>query len=89
MPIWWPTASWASLPKPHWPHWPPAWKPKPPCPILPPAHRKHPSPSAETLQLASSSHEEIDAELLAIFIEEGKEVLGELAQQKARLRTNA
>ena len=47
-----------------------------------------PSPSAETLQLASSSHEEIDAELLAIFIEEGKEVLGELAQQKARLRTN-
>ncbi len=47
-----------------------------------------PQPSAETLQLASSSHEEIDAELLEIFIEEGKEVLAELAQQRARLNTN-
>jgi chemosensory pili system protein ChpA (sensor histidine kinase/response regulator) len=44
-----------------------------------------PQPSAETLQLAGSSHEEIDAELLSIFIEEGHEVLAELATQKALL----
>ena len=44
-----------------------------------------PQPSAETLQLAGSSHEEIDAELLAIFIEEGHEVLAEMATQKALL----
>ena len=34
-----------------------------------------PPPSAATLQLAQSSTEEIDAELLAIFLEEAKEVL--------------
>ncbi|MBS4018585.1 MAG: Hpt domain-containing protein [Dechloromonas sp.] len=44
-----------------------------------------PQPSAETLQLASSSHEEIDAELLAIFIEEGHEVLAEMATQQSLL----
>lgn len=44
-----------------------------------------PQPSAETLQLAGASHEEIDAELLVIFIEEGHEVLAEMAVQKARL----
>lgn len=44
-----------------------------------------PQPSAETLLLAESSHEEIDAELLAIFIEEGHEVLAEMATQKAAL----
>ena len=44
-----------------------------------------PQPSAETLQLAGSSHEEIDAELLDIFIEEGHEVLASMAEQKALL----
>lgn len=44
-----------------------------------------PQPSAETLLLAESSHETIDAELLAIFIEEGHEVLAEMATQKAAL----
>lgn len=44
-----------------------------------------PQPSAETLQLAGSSHEEIDAELLSIFIEEGHEVLAELDSQRNQL----
>ncbi len=35
-----------------------------------------PAPSAETLQLSQASTEEIDAELLAIFLEEANEVLG-------------
>ncbi|NHC07820.1 hybrid sensor histidine kinase/response regulator [Azonexus fungiphilus] len=48
-----------------------------------------PQPSAATLQLAGSSHEEIDAELLAIFIEEGHEVLAEMALQKERLAADA
>lgn len=47
-----------------------------------------PAPSAETLQLAEASHEEIDAELLAIFIEEGHEVLGEMARQQEALAGN-
>lgn len=45
-----------------------------------------PKPSAETLQLAESSHEEIDAELLAIFIEEAIEVLATMADQLVVLR---
>jgi len=44
-----------------------------------------PAPSAETLQLAESSHEEIDAELLAIFLEEANEVLATIDEQKALL----
>ena len=44
-----------------------------------------PAPSAETLQLAESSHEEIDAELLSIFLEEANEVLATIAEQKALL----
>ncbi|MBU1363685.1 MAG: Hpt domain-containing protein [Gammaproteobacteria bacterium] len=44
-----------------------------------------PAPSAETLQLAESSHEEIDAELLAIFLEEANEVLATIDEQKAVL----
>jgi len=35
-----------------------------------------PQPSAETIQLSQSSVEEIDAELLSIFLEEAHEVLG-------------
>lgn len=42
-------------------------------------------PSAETLQLAESSHEEIDAELLEIFLEEAAEVLDTLGEQLALL----
>ncbi|WP_265945190.1 Hpt domain-containing protein [Dechloromonas sp. A34] len=41
-----------------------------------------PKPSAETLQLAESSHEEIDAELLAIFLEEAGEVLAAIGEQR-------
>lgn len=44
-----------------------------------------PQPSAATLQLAQSSHEEIDAELLEIFLEEAKEVLGTIEEQSALL----
>ncbi|RIX47370.1 MAG: response regulator [Rhodocyclales bacterium GT-UBC] len=44
-----------------------------------------PQPSAETLQLAQSSHEEIDAELLEIFLEEAKEVLATIEEQSAVL----
>ena len=39
-----------------------------------------PQPSAETLQLSQSSSEEIDAELLSIFLEEAHEVLGAIAE---------
>ncbi|MFC5302213.1 Hpt domain-containing protein [Azospira restricta] len=38
-----------------------------------------PTPSAETLQLAQADEEDLDAELLAIFIEEAKEVLQAVA----------
>jgi chemosensory pili system protein ChpA (sensor histidine kinase/response regulator) len=37
-------------------------------------------PSAETIQLAQASSEEIDAELLAIFLEEANEVLATIAE---------
>jgi len=42
-------------------------------------------PSAETQQLADSSHEEIDAELLSIFLEEAQEVLQTMGEQKELL----
>ena len=42
---------------------------------LKPQAAEAPPPSAATLQLAQASNEEIDAELLAIFLEEAKEVL--------------
>jgi chemosensory pili system protein ChpA (sensor histidine kinase/response regulator) len=44
-----------------------------------------PQPSVQTLQLAESSHEEIDAELLAIFLEEAGEVLASMAEMGALL----
>ncbi|HEX9195041.1 MAG TPA: Hpt domain-containing protein [Azonexus sp.] len=44
-----------------------------------------PAPSAETLELARSSHEEIDAELLEIFLEEANEVLATIGDQSALL----
>ncbi len=43
------------------------------------------TPSAETLQLAESTHEAIDAELLAIFLEEANEVLATIGDQQALL----
>jgi chemosensory pili system protein ChpA (sensor histidine kinase/response regulator) len=52
---------------------------------LKPQAPEAPVPSAETLQLAESSHEEIDAELLAIFLEEANEVLATIGEQKALL----
>ena len=48
--------------------------------MLMPVGMETPEPSAETLQLAQSSHEEIDAELLSIFLEEAKEVLATMAE---------
>ena len=41
--------------------------------------------SVETQQLADSSHEEIDAELLSIFLEEAQEVLQTMGEQKELL----
>ena len=45
-----------------------------------------PKPSEQTLQLAQADEEELDAELLAIFIEEAKEVLEAIAGNLALLR---
>ena len=55
---------------------------------LRPMAAEAPAPSAETLQLAQSSHEEIDAELLDIFLEEAKEVLLTMAGQYEALESN-
>ncbi|MGB4673919.1 MAG: Hpt domain-containing protein, partial [Azovibrio sp.] len=45
-----------------------------------------PAPSAETLQLAQASTDELDAELLEIFLEEAREVLATIASNLAILR---
>ena len=45
-----------------------------------------PQPSAETLQLSQASSEEIDAELLEIFLEEANEVLGTFAASLKALK---
>lgn len=52
---------------------------------LKPQPAEAPQPSAATLQLAQASHEEIDAELLAIFLEEAGEVLATIKEQLAQL----
>ncbi len=52
---------------------------------LQPSSLDAPQPSAQTLQLAEASHAEIDAELLAIFLEEANEVLVTIGEQAARL----
>ena len=44
-----------------------------------------PPPSAATLQLAQASTEEIDAELLAIFLEEAREVLATIDDSRRTL----
>ena len=46
------------------------------------------APSTETLELAQSSHEAIDAELLAIFLEEAHEVLATIGEQERSLAAN-
>lgn len=45
-----------------------------------------PAPSAETLQLSQASREEIDAELLGIFLEEANEVLATVTEHLAALK---
>ncbi len=45
-----------------------------------------PAPTAETIKLAQASHEEIDAELLEIFLEEAQEVLSTIASELENLR---
>lgn len=44
------------------------------------------APSAETLHLAQATTEELDAELLSIFLEEAQEVLGTIGENLAVLR---
>ncbi|HJW26775.1 MAG TPA: Hpt domain-containing protein [Rhodocyclaceae bacterium] len=53
---------------------------------LKPAVAEAPAPSAEVLQLAQSSGDEIDAELLSIFLEEAREVLAAMASNLEALR---
>jgi chemosensory pili system protein ChpA (sensor histidine kinase/response regulator) len=55
---------------------------------LKPAASETLSPSAETLQLAQSSGDEIDAELLGIFLEEAQEVLGTMAENLEALQAD-
>ena len=55
---------------------------------LAPQQMEAPQPSAATLELAKSSHEEIDAELLSIFLEEAHEVLGTISEQIELLNAN-
>ncbi|MER2539686.1 MAG: Hpt domain-containing protein [Azonexus sp.] len=55
---------------------------------LTPQQLEAPQPSAATLELAKSSHEEIDAELLSIFLEEAHEVLGTIGEQLELLNAN-
>lgn len=45
-----------------------------------------PTPSAETLQLAQASTDELDAELLSIFLEEAQEVLATIGESMEALR---
>ena len=48
-----------------------------------------PMSSQETLQLSKASREEIDAELLGIFLEEAKEVLATISENLLHLRSDA
>ena len=54
--------------------------------VAPAAPIEMAAPSAETLRLAEAPSEEIDAELLAIFLEEAHEVLATVAQHLALSR---
>ena len=55
---------------------------------LKPQKADAPTPSAQTMQLAQADEEELDAELLAIFIEEAKEVLEAIGTNLDALRAN-
>jgi len=55
---------------------------------LAPQRMETPQPSEATLELANSSHEEIDAELLSIFLEEAHEVLATIDEQLGLLASN-
>ncbi|KAF0162741.1 MAG: type IV pili sensor histidine kinase and response regulator [Rhodocyclaceae bacterium] len=61
--------------------------PEPPPPP-PPAPIEAPAPSAETARLVDVSEEELDAELLAIFLEEAHEVLGTINEHLPVVRAN-
>ncbi len=54
--------------------------------ILRPESAEALKPSAETLQLSQASSEEIDAELLAIFLEEANEVLATIDENLGNLK---
>jgi chemosensory pili system protein ChpA (sensor histidine kinase/response regulator) len=54
---------------------------------LKPQMPEAPPPSAETIQLAQATAEEVDAELLGIFLEEADEVLASIDANLQRLRT--
>ncbi|MBI3095318.1 MAG: Hpt domain-containing protein, partial [Rhodocyclales bacterium] len=51
-----------------------------PPPAPPPAPIETPAPSAEATRLVDASEEDLDAELLGIFLEEANEVLGTINQ---------
>lgn len=53
---------------------------------LEPTAAPAPAPSSETLQLAQAGAEELDAELLAIFLEEAQEVLVNMHENLAQLQ---
>ncbi|WP_153147457.1 Hpt domain-containing protein [Dechloromonas sp. H13] len=61
-----------------------AWQPASETPVALPLAAEA-APSAETVELAQSSHAEIDAELLSIFLEEAHEVLVTVSEQAALL----
>ncbi|MFA4969597.1 MAG: Hpt domain-containing protein, partial [Sulfuritalea sp.] len=63
---------------------PPPEAPPPP----PPAPIEAPPPSAETTRLVEVSEEELDAELLAIFLEEAHEVLGTINEHLPIVHAN-
>jgi chemosensory pili system protein ChpA (sensor histidine kinase/response regulator) len=55
---------------------------------LKPQMPEAPPPSAETIQLAQATAEEVDAELLGIFLEEADEVLASIDANLQRLRNS-
>ena len=67
------------------------WKPAPPpseVESVPAQMLEDIVPSMQTLQAAQPGHAEIDAELLAIFLEEAHEVLATIGEQTALLSTD-
>ena len=56
---------------------------------LKPQQADLPAPSAETIQLSQSSSEDVDAELLGIFLEEANEVLATIEENARLLQSEA